>query len=274
MTAVSRWTTLIGRAALAGALFAIAFILVGSASGQSSTDTTPPTVSVTSPGAGTNLSGTVTVSAAASDDVGVASVTFQLYNGATQEFTAIGTAVTAPPYSVQFDTTAVPNCEPENCTIYATAVDTSGNSTRTGIGVGIANPIVVGTTADETTGSSCSLRAAIASANNNDAEGGCKNGLANLTDTIDLPAGTYDLGAQLLISSNVDLIGEDARTTVVDAGASGQRVFEIDNSATAGIKGVTIEGGTRRAAARRAIPASAAGSGWTPAARSPCRSRR
>src|SRR5207245_1615783 len=45
-------------------------------------DTTAPTVSITSPTSGATVSGTVTVSASASDNVGVAGVQFQL-DGAT-----------------------------------------------------------------------------------------------------------------------------------------------------------------------------------------------
>src|SRR6266571_3882927 len=41
-------------------------------------DTTPPAVSITSPGNGQTISGTVTVSATASDNVGVVGVQFQL----------------------------------------------------------------------------------------------------------------------------------------------------------------------------------------------------
>ena len=47
-----------------------------------STDTTPPTVSLTAPAAGATVTGTVTVSANAADNVGVAGVRF-LLDGAT-----------------------------------------------------------------------------------------------------------------------------------------------------------------------------------------------
>src|SRR5712664_4862231 len=43
-------------------------------------DTTPPTVRITSPASGATVSGTITVTADASDNVGVAGVQFQ-YNG-------------------------------------------------------------------------------------------------------------------------------------------------------------------------------------------------
>jgi hypothetical protein len=64
-------------------------------------DATAPTVSITSPVIGATLTGTVTVSANASDNVGVASVTFKV------DGTVIGTADTTAPYSVSWNTSSV-----------------------------------------------------------------------------------------------------------------------------------------------------------------------
>jgi len=66
-------------------------------------DTTPPTVNVTAPAAGASLSGAVTVTASAADDVGVVGVQFQL-DGAN-----LGTEDTTAPYSVTWDTIASAN---------------------------------------------------------------------------------------------------------------------------------------------------------------------
>src|SRR6266404_3870691 len=57
-------------------------------------DTTPPTVSITSPASGTIVAGTISVTASASDNVGVAGVQFRL------DGVNAGTGVTAAPYSV------------------------------------------------------------------------------------------------------------------------------------------------------------------------------
>lgn len=65
-------------------------------------DSTPPVVTMTAPAAGT-VSGNVTVSANASDNVGVAGVQF-LIDGA-----ALGAEDTTAPYSVTWNSTAVPN---------------------------------------------------------------------------------------------------------------------------------------------------------------------
>ncbi|QSQ22669.1 S8 family serine peptidase [Pyxidicoccus parkwayensis] len=65
-------------------------------------DTTPPTTSITSPTGGATLSGTASLSASASDDVGVARVEF--YAGTS----LLGTATSAP-YSLSWNTTTVAN---------------------------------------------------------------------------------------------------------------------------------------------------------------------
>src|SRR5947209_7414347 len=62
-------------------------------------DTTPPMVSMTAPAAGSTVAGTVTVSASATDNVGVVGVQFKL-DGAN-----LGTEVTAAPYTTSWNTT-------------------------------------------------------------------------------------------------------------------------------------------------------------------------
>jgi hypothetical protein len=66
-------------------------------------DTTPPTISITAPANGATVSGTVSVSANASDNVGVASVQFNL------DGSNLGSALTASPYQVAWDTTTATN---------------------------------------------------------------------------------------------------------------------------------------------------------------------
>ena len=83
-----------------------------------SSDNVPPGASVTAPAAGSVVSGTVTVSANASDNVGVAGVQF-LLDGAS-----LGAEDTAAPYSISWDTTAASNGVH---TLQARARDTAGN---------------------------------------------------------------------------------------------------------------------------------------------------
>ena len=61
-------------------------------------DTTAPTVSITAPANGATVSGTVTVSATASDNVGVVGVQF-LLDGAN-----LGAEDTSSPYSISWNT--------------------------------------------------------------------------------------------------------------------------------------------------------------------------
>ncbi|HMF95572.1 MAG TPA: Ig-like domain-containing protein [Vicinamibacterales bacterium] len=83
-------------------------------------DTTPPTVSITAPTGGSTVSGSATVSANASDDVGVVGVQFKL-DGAN-----LGAEVTAAPYNVSWNTTTAAN---GTHALTAVARDAAGNST-------------------------------------------------------------------------------------------------------------------------------------------------
>src|SRR5207247_1789258 len=82
-------------------------------------DTSPPTVSITSPSAGSTVSGSITVTASASHNVGVVSVQF-LLDG------SVGGEDTSAPYSVSWDTTGASNGAH---TLTARARDAAGNAT-------------------------------------------------------------------------------------------------------------------------------------------------
>jgi hypothetical protein len=83
-----------------------------------SADTTPPTVSVTAPAKGATVSGSITVTASASDNVGVTSVQLKL-DGAN-----LGSTFSSAPYSGTLDTTKIAN---GSHTLTATASDAAGN---------------------------------------------------------------------------------------------------------------------------------------------------
>src|SRR5207248_3103821 len=68
-----------------------------------SNDTTAPTISVTAPAGGATVSGTTTINANASDNVGVVGVQFKL-DGAN-----VGAEDTTAPYSVSWDTKTASN---------------------------------------------------------------------------------------------------------------------------------------------------------------------
>jgi hypothetical protein len=100
--------------------------------GTGSGDTTRPTTSLTAPAAGATLTGTVTVSANASDNVGVTKVEF--YRGTT----LIGTDTTAP-YSTSWNTTGVAN---GSYSLTSKAYDAAGN-----VGTSAARSVTVSNSA-------------------------------------------------------------------------------------------------------------------------------
>src|SRR5207245_2118359 len=85
-------------------------------------DATPPMVSMTAPAAGSTVAGTVTVSASATDNVGVAGVQFNL------DGVNLGAEVTAAPYAISWNTTLAAN---GSHTLTAVARDTAGNTATT-----------------------------------------------------------------------------------------------------------------------------------------------
>jgi len=85
-------------------------------------DTTPPTVSISSPTSG-NVSGTVTVSANAGDNIGVAHVDFYVNGG------LVGSDAAAP-YQYSWNTTSVANGAAQ---LKAVAYDAAGNSAQSAI---------------------------------------------------------------------------------------------------------------------------------------------
>jgi hypothetical protein len=100
-------------------------------SGAAVVDTTPPTIAMTAPLAGATISGNVTVSASATDNVGVVGVQFLL------DSANLGAEVTMPPYAVIWDTTTAGSGAH---TLSAVARDAAGNlGTSAGVPVTVAN---------------------------------------------------------------------------------------------------------------------------------------
>jgi YD repeat-containing protein len=99
-------------------------------------DTTAPTVSISAPTAGATVSGTTTISATASDNVGVASVAFYVDS-------VLKSTDTASPYSYSWATTSYTNGAHS---IYAIAYDAAGNSkTSTTVSVTVSNTVTIPT---------------------------------------------------------------------------------------------------------------------------------
>ena len=111
------------------------FAQVKAAAPQTARDTKPPAVSLTAPAAGASVSGTVTLAATASDNVGVVGVQFRvdgnsliLPDGTTQDKTA--------PYGVSWNTTTVAN---GSHTLTAVATDAVGNTKTSTVTVTVDN---------------------------------------------------------------------------------------------------------------------------------------
>jgi hypothetical protein len=101
-------------------------------------------------------------------------------------------------------------------------------------------------------GSSCSLSEAVQAANTNTIVDNCPAGQATGPDMIEVPAGTYALSGQLVISSDLKIFGAGARLTDIQA-SSLSRVFDIA-SGTVTIGGVSIDGGNETAGSSGSNP--------------------
>src|SRR5438034_533151 len=101
-------------------------------------DTAAPTVAITSPASGATVTGSVTVSADASDNVAVVGVQFQL-DGA-----ALGAEDTTAPYAVTWNTTTA---APGTHTLRAVARDAANNTATAAVTVTVSNAAPPDTTA-------------------------------------------------------------------------------------------------------------------------------
>lgn len=101
-------------------------------------DTTPPVVSITDPAADAVVSGTVTLTATATHEVGISNVSFRLGDG-----TVLAT-LEASPYTYSWDTLKVAN---GSYTIFAYASSSSGTRVFKSIKVTVKNPVEVSITA-------------------------------------------------------------------------------------------------------------------------------
>src|SRR6266850_3732848 len=143
-------------------------------------DTTAPTVSITAPSGGATVNGTVTVTATASDNVGVVGVQFKV------DGVDLGAEDTAAPYSASWNTTGAAN---GSHTLTAVARDAAGNTTTSAaVSVTVANP--------DTTAPTVSITA--------QSGGATVNGTVTVTATA---------------SDNVGVVGVQFKVDGVDLGA-------------------------------------------------------
>lgn len=124
--------TLTARARDAAGNTALSLAVAVTVSNTAGADLIEPTVFVTAPLGGSNVSGTIAVTAVASDNVGVAGVQFRL------DSSPLRAEDTSAPYSVSWTTTGSTN---GSHTLTATARDAAGNTaTATPVSVTVNNP--------------------------------------------------------------------------------------------------------------------------------------
>ena len=205
-----------------------------------SSDTTAPTATVTAPANGSTVSGTVTISANASDHVGVASVTFRV------DGNVVGSADTTAPYSVSWNTSGVAS---GSHTITAEAADAAGNrGTSAAVTVTIAaaqnQPPTVSLTAPANGATFTAPASITISANAADADGTIArvdfyNGSTLLgSDTTspysfawsNVPAGTYSLTAVARDNASAQTTSAARSVTVNNAPAPTRAMFNASTN--------------------------------------------
>ena len=143
-TATSTSATLTGLTCSTSYLFAVdGYDNAGNRSGKatltgatSPCDTVAPTISITAPSSGATVSGNVTLSADASDNLSLVGVQFAV------DGSNVGAEDTTPPYSIAWNSNAVSNGAHS---ITAAARDLSGNTTTaTSVGVNVSNTLNTG----------------------------------------------------------------------------------------------------------------------------------
>jgi Big-like domain-containing protein/galactose oxidase-like protein/purple acid phosphatase-like protein len=186
------------------------------AAGTTVVDTQPPIVSISAPAAGSTVTGSVSVTASATDNIGVASVQFTL------DGKALGSPVTAAPYSVTWDSTTALN---STHTLGATATDTSGNvASASTVSVVVSNPLPVisGVNATSITSSGATIVWTTDKLSTSQVEYGLTNSYGSATT----------LNSTLVTSHSVTISGLGASTTyhyrVDSKDAGGNLVSSID----------------------------------------------
>lgn len=99
-------------------------------------DTTPPTVSISSPASGATVSGTIEIQGTATDNVGVTAIQFYVDSH-------LVTSATSSPFAFSWSTTGVAN---GSHTLMVEASDAAGNVGTASVSVTVNNPTVTDTT--------------------------------------------------------------------------------------------------------------------------------
>ena len=212
-------------------------------------DTTPPVVNISAPSNGSTAVGIVSISATASDNIGVVGVQFKL------DGINLNAEDTTSPYSISWDSTTATN---GSHTLTATARDASGNTTTSsGVTITVNNPDVVAPTVSITapvTGSTVSSTITVsATASDNIGVSGVQFKLdgSNLSteDTtspysISWNTTTTTNGSHALTATARDAAGNTTTSSTVTVTVNNADITPPTASITAPTAGSTIVGTT------------------------------
>ena len=209
-------------------------------------DTTAPTVSITAPAAGATLSGTTTVTASASDNVGVAGVQFKL-DGAN-----IGAEVTSAPYQIPWNTVSTSN---GSHSLTAVARDAAGNTTTSSaVSVTVSNDTTAPSVAITAPSAGSSVAATVAvnaSASDNVGVAGVQFKLDGANLGAEVTAAPYTVNWNTTLTANgahsLTAVARDAAGNTTTSGAIAVTVNNVDAtpptvSITAPAGGATVAG--------------------------------
>jgi hypothetical protein len=211
-------------------------------------DTTPPSVSITSPANGSTVSGTVSLAASASDNVGITKVEFYVDG-------ALRASDTSSPYSTSWDTTIESNA---SHMLMAKTYDAAGNSKTHSVTVTINNADTTLPSVSVTTpanGSTVSGTVSVA-ASASDNVGVTKvefyvDGTLKGTDTFSPYSTNWDTTIETNASHTLQAKAYDAASNI---GISDPVVITVDNTAptifiTSPSEGATVSGNVAVSAA-------------------------
>jgi hypothetical protein len=197
------------------------------------TDTTAPTTAITAPASGSTVSGAVTVTATASDNVGVAGVQFKL-DGAN-----LGAEDTTAPYSISWNTGAA---AAGAHTLRAIARDAAGNSTSSAaVSVTVVDnvaPTISAVTASAVTTSGATIAWTTNESSDSQVEYGTTTSYGSTTPLNTTLVGAHTVSLSGLASSTLYHYRVRSRDAAGNASVSPDFTF---TTATAGGGGVILE---------------------------------
>jgi len=193
-------------------------------------DTTPPTVSLTSPISGSTVSGTVKLAASASDNVGVSKVEFYVNN-------ALYGVTSTSPYSVNWSTGSLPNGS--TSTLAAKAYDAAGNSKVSSpvtVTVNNSTSTVAPTTTTDTTGPAITISSPVAGSKVPSTvtiatSATDPSGVMQLRIYVDSVLKSYVYGSSLSYAWNTSTYATGAHTIMI---------YAFDNLKNLSIKSITV----------------------------------